>query len=218
MIVVIEGISAAGKTTFARQFGRHWIPEFPEQGEAPRLSDPAEVQASYWVEHNVRRFQAALEAEAEHGFAVCDTEPWKSHFDWSMARAGFRTMDVFEAAIPIVSEAILGRRLGFGGRYYVKPIAPLTARAQKDGDTTRTRRNFEMHLALQPHLLEWFDVLSEVLPDRVFFGFPDYEELHAELSVTVRADADSRRFDVSVLSELVQRLPTSPRDRGTGRL
>ena len=207
MIVVIEGISAVGKTTFAGRFGRRWIPEFVEQGEAPAPSDRAEVVASYWVEHNVRRFQAAVEVEAEYGFAVCDTEPWKSHFDWSMARAGFRTMDVFDAAIPIVREAILARRLGFGGRYYVKRIAPHVARVQKDGDATRTRRNFEMHLALQPHLLEWFDVLSKVLPDRVHFGFPDYEDLHAELTNGLRAATDSRRFDVSVLDELVQRLP-----------
>jgi hypothetical protein len=110
MIVVIEGISAAGKTTFARRFGRWWIPEFPEQIEVPPgPSDPARIHAAYWVEHNIRRFQAALEVEAEHGFAICDTEPWKSHFDWSMARAGFRTMDVFDAAIPIAREAAPAR-------------------------------------------------------------------------------------------------------------
>lgn len=131
----------------------------PSRARRQGLAEPAEVHAAYWVEHNVRRFQAAIEVEAEHGFAICDTEPWKSHFDWSMARAGFKTMDVFDAAIPIARQAISERRLGFAGRYYVKQIAPLAARAQKEADTTRSRRNFEMHLALQPHLLDWFHAL-----------------------------------------------------------
>lgn len=206
MIVVIEGISAAGKTTFARRFGRRWIPEFAEQGQVPGPSEPAEVRAAYWVEHNVRRFEAALVVEAEHGFAVCDTEPWKSHFDWSMARAGFTTMDVFNAAMPIAREAIRQRRLGFGGRYYVKQIPPAVARAQKEADVTRGRRNFEMHLALQPHLLDWFDALSGVLPGRVSFEFPDHEALLAELTDD-RPDTDERRFDVAAFDELRERLP-----------
>jgi hypothetical protein len=207
MIVVVEGISAAGKTTFCRRFGRRWVPEFPAQGQVPGLSDPAGVHAAYWVEHNVRRFQAALEVEAEHGFAICDTEPWKSHFDWSMARAGFKTMEVFDAAIPIARKAISEQRLGFGGRYYVKRIPPLVARAQKEADSTRSRRNFEMHLALQPHLLDWFNALSDVLPGRVSFSFPKYETLLAELTNHQARDSESRRFEVSVLDALLERLP-----------
>ena len=207
MIVVLEGISAAGKTTFARQFGaEHHVPEFPEQEPLPNRDDPAEVHAAYWVEHNARRFQVALRVEAEHGFAICDTEPFKSHFDWCMARAGFKSFDVFEAAMPIVRKAIEERRLGFGTRYYVKRIAPDVARAQREGDATRSRRNFDMHLALQPHLMDWFEALSQALPGRVEFAFPDKDALLAELKGKA-PEEDPRRFDVSVLDALLERLP-----------
>jgi hypothetical protein len=207
MIVVLEGISAAGKTTFARQFGaEHHVPEFPEREPLPRQDDPAEVHAAYWVEHNARRFQAALEVEAAQGVAICDTEPFKSHFDWCMARAGFKSMDVFKAAMPIVRKAIEQQRLGFGSRYYVKRIEPQVARAQKEGDATRSRRNFDMHLALQPHLMDWFEALSFALPGRVKFAFPDREALLTELKEKA-PEEDPQRFDVSVFDTLIERLP-----------
>ena len=207
MIIVLEGISAAGKTTFARQFGEaHHVPEFPEEGTVPGMDDPAEVHAEYWIEHNIRRFQAALTAEREHGFAICDTEPFKSHFDWCMARAGFKSFDIFNAATPLARAAIAERRIGFGDRYYVKRIAPDVARAQKEADPTRTRRRFDMHLALQPHLMDWYETFSVALPGRVEFAFPDKDALLAELN-SKAPEENPRRFDVSVFDALLATLP-----------
>lgn len=207
MIIVLEGISAAGKTTFARQFGEaHHVPEFPDQGVAPGKDDPAEIHAAYWVEHNARRFEAALAVEREHGFAICDTEPFKSHFDWCMARAGSKPFDIFDAAVPLAREAITAQRLGFGNRYYVKRIVPEVARAQKEGDATRSRRNFEQHLALQPHLMDWFEALAKALPGRVEFAFPDKDALLTELK-NKTPEVNPRRFDVSVFDALIEGLP-----------
>ena len=81
------------------------------------------------------------------------------------------------------------------------------ARAQKEGDTTRTRRNFEMHVQLQPHLMDWFGALSQTLPGRVEFSFPDKERLLNQLDGSTQVE-DPRRFDVSVLEGLLERLPT----------
>lgn len=206
MIVVIEGISAVGKTTYSQAFGAaHHVPEFPETGTPPVAYAPAEELAQYWIEHNIRRFQAALEAEAKHGFAICDTEPFKSHFDWCMAKAGFKNMDVFNAAMPLAREAIDQRRIGFGDLYFVKHIAPDLARAQKEGDPTRTRRRFDMHLALQPYLMRWFETLSEVLPGCVEFDFPAKDVLLERLKNKL-PESKSKRFDVSVLDTLAARL------------
>ena len=88
----------------------------------------------------------------------------------------------------------------------MKRIAPEIARAQKEGDPTRSRRRFDMHLALQPHLMDWYETLAEVLPGRVEFAFPDRAELLAELKTKAPED-DPRRFDVSVLDTLLERLP-----------
>ena len=41
---------------------------------------------------------------------------------------------------------------------------------KNDGSLLRTRRNFEMHLALQPHLVAWFHALAAVMPGRASFS------------------------------------------------
>ncbi|MEM1197140.1 MAG: hypothetical protein AAGH57_13625 [Pseudomonadota bacterium] len=207
MIIIIEGISAAGKTTYARSLGEAtWVPEFEPLGTPPGPESPAEERAAYWIAHNERRFARALEVEAERGFAICDTDPFKSHYDWSLARAGLATMEVFKAARPIARASFAAGRLGFADLYMVKRIAPEVARRQKENDPTRTRRNFERHLALQPYLMAWFEALAGVLPGRVEFGFRDRDTLLGELK-NKAPEENPRRFDVSALDALFERLP-----------
>ena len=207
MIIVVEGISAAGKTTYARSLGEAtWVPEFEEQGTPPGPEYPAEERAAYWIAHNERRFARALEVEAEHGYAICDTDPFKSHFDWSMARAGFASMDIFEAAMPMARESFAAGRLGFADLYMVKRIAPDVARRQKEGDPTRTRRRFDMHLALQPHLMAWFEALAEVLPGRVEFAFRERDALLCDLK-SAAIEPNPHRFSVKALNALIEALP-----------
>ncbi len=207
MIVVVEGISAAGKTTYSRQVAeRQCIPEFEPMAPQPSAEAPVVEHAEFWVAHNIRRFKAAIEAEQEHGFALCDTDPLKSHFDWCRARAGQIPMDMFDCARPLIRRAIEERRLGFADRYLVKHIEPERARAQKQGDKTRSRRRFEMHLSLQPHLIDWFEALSQVLPGQVKFDWPAPDDLLRELE-SKAPEENPRRFDVSVFDQLVECLP-----------
>lgn len=207
MIIVAEGISAAGKTTFARQFGeRHWLPEIPAKGQRPEPGAPFEEHAQFWAQHNASRFERALNIEAEQGFVVCDTDPLKVHYSWCMERAGFDWPDKFEHAAPAVRALIDERRLGFADLYLIKQIDPDIARAQKEGDENRRRGNFEEHLALQPHLLEWFGAIARALPGHVRWGFPDPTALIAEIKEKA-PEASPRRFDVSVFDDVLERLP-----------
>ncbi len=88
MIVVVEGISAAGKTTWCRSHaGEHLIPEtFPSD----RGNQPAQglATARYWTDWNVKRWGDALAMEAARGLAVCDTDPLKLHYSWTLFQAG----------------------------------------------------------------------------------------------------------------------------------
>jgi hypothetical protein len=63
-------------------------------------------------------------------------------------------------------------RIGFAGAYLVQAIAPEAARARKHADQTRSRRNFERHLRLQPALLAWYRALAIAFPCRVHFQWP----------------------------------------------
>jgi hypothetical protein len=89
MIVVVEGPSGAGKTTWVA--GHHrpaavWE-YMSEGGEPDRDSDP-DGAARFWAEASARRWQQALETESEHGMAVCDTDPFKLHYVWGLWRLG----------------------------------------------------------------------------------------------------------------------------------
>lgn len=207
MIIVVEGISAAGKTTYTQAVAPdQCIPEFETLESPPDADAPVKEHARFWVEHNVRRFQTALEMEARCGFALCDTDPLKSHFDWCRAQAGFTSMELFKAEIPLIRLAIADHRLGFADLYWVKQVAPEVARAQKEGDPTRTRRRFDMHLALQPHLIDWFTALAEVLPGQVQLAWPDADAARSALA-TKTPEENPRRFDVHVWDDLIGRLP-----------
>ena len=86
MIVVIEGISAAGKTTWCRAHWPAFVREAPPPAEAPdRASTPA-AAARYWAERNAQRWRAAQAREAIDGIAVCDSDPFKLHYVWSLWR------------------------------------------------------------------------------------------------------------------------------------
>lgn len=62
---------------------------------------------------------------------------------------------------------------GFADAYFIGVVDPEVARRQREGDLTRQRRSFELHLRLQPSLLVWYRALGSVLPGRVTFSFPE---------------------------------------------
>ncbi|MBV7259186.1 hypothetical protein [Erythrobacter crassostreae] len=207
MIIVTEGISAAGKTTFSRQFGEgRWLPEMPVKAERPWQSASAEEHAVFWADHNAARFQMALDIERKHGFGVCDTDPLKIHYSWCMEKAGFDWPDHFALAAIEVRQRMAERRLGFADLYLVKQIDDDVARAQKENDNSRRRDNFEEHLALQPHLIAWFAALSDVVPDRVRWSFPEVKELSNEIAKRA-SERGPHRYDTSVFDALIDGLP-----------
>jgi hypothetical protein len=79
MIVVIEGPSAAGKSTCAS----HMAPAASLVPEAAGLDPPAGSSRpinEFWTDANANRWAAALRMEAETGGAVCDTDRQASPF------------------------------------------------------------------------------------------------------------------------------------------
>jgi hypothetical protein len=81
MIVVVDGISASGKTTWcAKHGGQRVIPENGRfEDEPDRLQDPVGA-AIFWAERNVDRWQAALTMEGKYSWALCDSDPLKLHY------------------------------------------------------------------------------------------------------------------------------------------
>jgi hypothetical protein len=174
MLVVVEGISAAGKTTWCHAHAaKLTVPETGTVPDAPdRETDPAGA-ARFWNEHAARRWATAQRIERSFGVAVCDTDPLKLHYVWSLRRLQLASERAWQAERTATRRAVADARLGFADLYLVKRIEEATARSQRDEDRARRRRNFELHVRMIDWLTAWYEALETVLPGSVRWNLPD---------------------------------------------
>ena len=171
MIVVVEGPSGAGKTTWCRTHGGKYA-----LGESP--PDPATVPpepqaaAKFWVERNVARWQEVLDREARGGLVVVDTDPFKLHYVWSLWRTGQATELEWTLQRDAAGEAFAAGRYALADIFLVADVDADTLRMRRTADPTRTRRNFEVHVKLRDTTLAWYRAIDRLEPGRVVFGLP----------------------------------------------
>ncbi len=198
MIVVIEGISAAGKTTWcAGHAAGLTVPEAPLAPGAPsRTADP-EAAARYWAaqysQRNAERWRTALEVEAREGLAVCDTDPFKLHYAWSLWWIGEGDRDAFWRQAELDRALFTSGDLGFADLVLVADATSEAARRQRDADPTRARRNFDLHVRLYDPLRRWYSAVDRLDPGRVRWSLPDAPALE------VVGGLDPRRLRSNVL-------------------
>jgi len=199
MIVVVEGPTAAGKSTWVgAHAGRGRVPEETVAAPDPASSD-AEL-AVYWTELSCRRWQNALRMETANGFAaVCDGDPFKLHYSYGLLRLGHVTVERFAAEIAAARSAIAGSRLGVADLVLCSIPSQSTLARHRDDDVGRRRRNFALHRQLAGPLEEWYQALEATDPGRVIWGFP--RDLPPAVS--------RPRYDVDLFYDWMARLPIS---------
>jgi hypothetical protein len=134
------------------------------------------------------------------GLAICDTDPLKLHYIWCLWKIGeAREMD-WRLELAATREAFIREQIGFADLYYIGLADPEVARQRKRADPHRSRRNFELHIRLQPPLITWYEALSTVLHGQVSFGFPDARP------GTPPAGSQARRYDLAAFDSFVARL------------
>jgi hypothetical protein len=203
VIVAVEGPSAAGKTTWCRALGREFVTEYLPTGHEPDGTDP-ETQAGYWAEVNAGRWSSALALESAQGVAVCDSDPLKLHYSWSLARIGADSPVRFLREYARVREAFSLHRLGFADAVMITLPGEQTLRQRKTSDKTRTRRSFELHLQLRKPLTEWYHRLEELRPGGVLWQLP---RQGADLDAIAGEGQPGNRYDLGLLDALVGSLP-----------
>jgi hypothetical protein len=168
MIVVMEGPSAAGKTTWCRTYCPGNVVEAaPESLAAPDLyGDPVEV-ANFWIDFHKKQWLAALQIEKEKGVAICDGDPLHLYFSWSLWKGGALPNDLFEAELPLYRRAVEEGSVGFADvvLWLEAPVEELRRRAKSD--STRRRRRHELYLSLIPWMKKWFLTREQMLPETV---------------------------------------------------
>jgi hypothetical protein len=200
MIVVIEGISACGKSSWCSSHANgHVVAENARNDPPDRASAPAGAVA-FWVRRNRDRWQSAIEIDSATGLAICDTDPLKLHYTWCLWKIGEATEVNWRLELAATREVFARKQIGFADLYYIGIIEPAVARQRKQTDLTRSRRNFELHVRLQPALIDWYEALRAVLPGQVFFGFPDARP------ATAPPSSESRRYDLATFDNFIARL------------
>ncbi len=198
MIVVGTGPSAAGKTTWCRtHHPADTIDEYAPGGAEPAPVDPV-AQAAYWCAAGADRWAAATAREAVCGLAVCDDDPLKLHYTWSLLQVGAADRRQWAAEVSAHRAALVAGRLGFADRYLVSVPPAAELRRRRDTDPSRRRSNFALHVRLAEPLHRWYRALDELRPGRTVWGLPP-ESLPA-------APATGGRYDVAVFDALIERL------------
>jgi hypothetical protein len=172
VIVVVEGPSGAGKTTWCRRHGGRFalLEELPDHYTVP--SEP-EAQARFWVERNVARWDRVLNREKRDGLVVVDVDPFKLHYVWTLWRTGQVPDLEWDLQREAARKAFSAGEYALADLYLVSDIDEATLRARRDADTTRTRRGFERHVRLRDSLLRWYRAIDELEAGRVRFELPE---------------------------------------------
>ncbi|OJF09360.1 hypothetical protein [Couchioplanes caeruleus] len=197
MIVVVEGPTAAGKTSWCRRYVGRSVAEHRMTGREPT---DAVALARHWVRAGVQRWSAALDLEREDGIAFCDTDPVKLHYAWGMAALGLAPRAQFDRELAVTREAFRSGRLGFADAVLVSLPDTATLQRRRDEDQTRRRRNFAAHVQLREPLQHWYAALESLSPGRVVWELPV-----AGMPALPEPRAD--RCAVEVLDALVAALP-----------
>lgn len=196
MIVVLEGPSAAGKTTWAARWPA--VSVVPETGpvEVPTMLEVDEL-AQVWADIDAHRWAKVVATEAATGLAVCDTDPLKLHYSYCLARLEAGDWAMFDDGVRAYRRAIEARRQGMADLVacWIPDDAQLVE--QREADTTRGRRNFELHRRMAGPLRDWYEALAALDPERVVWAFPE------DVAVVVERD----RFDVDLFDAWMATLP-----------
>lgn len=148
-----------------------FVPEYAPTAGEPDGEDRL-AQADYWVQINCGRWRAALKVEGETGTAVCDSDPLKLHYSWCLARSGPEPRERFDQELMRVRHAFQRADLGLPDVALVTVPTPQVLQRHRDGDTTRSRRHFELHRRLSEPLREWYTALRQLDSSRVLWGLP----------------------------------------------
>lgn len=168
---MVEGPSGAGKTTWCRTHAREnaLLEAVPDHATVPK--DP-QAAARFWVERNVARWQKVLDREARDGLVVVDTDPLKLHYVWTLFRTGQVSELEWTMQRDVARDAFVAGRYALADVFLVSDLDDATLRARREGDPSRTRRNFERHVVLRDALLRWYGAIDRLEPGRVVFGLP----------------------------------------------
>jgi len=204
VIIVVEGVSAAGKSTWCRlHYAEQLVPELPSAvGHEDALDDAARQE--FWASLNSDRWQRALRQEEATGLAVCDTDPLKLHYTWGLWQLGKVDRESWDLAVSATRRRVAAGVLGFADLVLVSEVPPeeLASRRERDAARTGSRRGkFDLHLQIAHPLRAWYEAIERLEPGRVRWTLPPSGDL------SPLPEARQQRSGAELFDDLLVELP-----------
>lgn len=175
------------------------VAEYEPTGLEPSFYDDR-LLAEYWTGIQSERWAKAVSMEPENPVVLCDGDPVKLHYSWSLAWVGAGSATRFEQELSCVRAAVETGRLGFADLVIVSIPPYEVLLRQKLADHTRTRRSFDLHATLAAPLREWYQAVERADPTRVRWSLPDED---VQLPETGRVE----RSSPALLERVLEHLP-----------
>jgi hypothetical protein len=169
VIVVVEGPTAAGKTSWCRRQVGRFVGEYAMTGNEPA---DGQALARHWARVGMRRWAEAEQLERADGIAFCDGDPLRLHYSWGMAALGLAPRAQFDRELAVARVAFRTGRLGLPDAVLVGLPDTVALQARRVDDTTRRRRTVATHVQLREPLRQWYAALDDVEPGRVIWELP----------------------------------------------
>lgn len=192
MIVVVEGPSAAGKTTWCDRHTTDWL---PEPGRWP-IDEVLRYQAERW--------RLAVDRDAAGDVVVLDGDPFKLYYRWAERQVGVVDEAAWEGAAETTRRQFAAGDLGLADLVLYADPGEDELRRRRDGDPTRSRRNFERNTSLRTFFRRWYEAVGRLDPQRVVWGHP-VDGLSADL---LALGPRPSRSDPELLDRLLSDLAT----------
>ena len=141
-------------------------------GHTPDRREDPRAAAQFWAALNAARWQQARSIEKEFGLAICDTDPFKLHYIWSLWRTGHASHDQWRAELADNRKIFAAGRVGLADLILVTVPDRSTLTKRRQTDRSRKRRNFDLHLKLAAPLEQWYRAVEQLDPTRVMWQLP----------------------------------------------
>jgi hypothetical protein len=160
VIVVVEGPSAAGKTTWCRRHASRW------------LAEPGRWTMDEIFRYQRDRWREALDADAAGDLIVLDGDPFKLYYAWAQWNLDQITAADWRSEVERFRRHFARHEHGIADLvlYADPPIGDLIRR--KEADPGRARRNFALHTAMRPYFRQWYQAVADLDPARVIWDHP----------------------------------------------
>ena len=193
MIVVVEGPSAAGKTTWCKRHAGLWLPE------------PGRWPVEQVRQYQIDRWRQAVAADATGEVVVLDGDPFKLYYSWAAWRVGTLTDVEWTVVVETTRHHFVLGDYGLADLVLYSDPGEDELRIRKQADRTRTRRNFEQNTAMRPYFRQWYEAVKRLDPSRVLWEHPD------GLSDDVLAlGPRESRSNPELFDRLILSLPSTP--------